>query len=59
MRIIVLGGAGDMGSRAVRDLAEQPEVQALIIGDYDQAKAQAATTSRCATITMQPRQCWS
>lgn len=41
MRVIVLGGAGDMGSRAVRDLVEQPDVEALVIGDYDAAKAQA------------------
>lgn len=45
MRVIVLGGAGDMGSRAVRDLVEQPEVEALVVGDYDEAKAQALTES--------------
>jgi lysine 6-dehydrogenase len=41
MKVLVLGGAGDMGSRTVRDLAEQPQVEALVIGDYNQAAAQA------------------
>lgn len=45
MRIIVLGGAGDMGSRTVRDLAEQPAVESLVIGDYDEARAQALAES--------------
>ena len=39
MNIIVLGGAGDMGSRAVRDLAAQPEVARLTIADYNEAAA--------------------
>ena len=34
-----------MGSRAVRDLVEQPEVEALTIGDYDEAEAQALSES--------------
>lgn len=33
MDVIVLGGAGDMGSRAVRDLAEDPVVGRLTIAD--------------------------
>ncbi|MGC9319328.1 MAG: saccharopine dehydrogenase family protein [Armatimonadota bacterium] len=41
MRIIALGGAGDMGSRAVRDLARQPDLEALVIGDYNETAAQA------------------
>jgi len=41
MKIIALGGAGDMGSRAVRDLAEQPELEALVIGDYNETAARA------------------
>ena len=45
MRVIVLGGAGDMGSRAVRDLVEQPDVEALVIGDYDEARARALAGS--------------
>lgn len=39
MKIIALGGAGDMGSRAVRDLAKQDEVTELMIADYDDDKA--------------------
>ncbi len=34
MKIIALGGAGDMGRRAVADLALHPEVQELTIADY-------------------------
>jgi saccharopine dehydrogenase-like NADP-dependent oxidoreductase len=34
-RIIVLGGAGDMASRAVRELATRPEVTRLTIADAD------------------------
>ena len=33
MRIIVLGGAGDMASRAVRELAAEPDVQAVTVAD--------------------------
>lgn len=35
MKVIVLGGAGDMGSRAVRDLADQPDVEMLTIADLN------------------------
>jgi lysine 6-dehydrogenase len=35
MKIIVLGGAGDMASRAVRELAAEPEVTAVTVADYD------------------------
>ena len=35
MRIIALGGAGDMGSHAVRDLARRDEVEELMIADYN------------------------
>jgi len=41
MRIIALGGAGDMGSFAVRDLASRDEVTELMIADYDAEKADA------------------
>ncbi|HHX24887.1 MAG TPA: NAD(P)H-binding protein [Thermoanaerobacterales bacterium] len=40
MKIVVLGGAGDMGSRAVRDLAAKPEVKELIIADINTAAAE-------------------
>lgn len=35
MKMIVLGGAGDMGSRAVEDLAYSPGVERVTIADYD------------------------
>jgi saccharopine dehydrogenase-like NADP-dependent oxidoreductase len=41
MKIIALGGAGDMCSYAVRDLARQEEVTELMIADYDEDKANA------------------
>lgn len=41
MKIIVLGGAGDMASRAVRDLANQPDVTTLTIADFNLPAARA------------------
>jgi len=41
MKVLVLGGAGDMGSRAVRDLVEQPETESVVIADYNEAAARA------------------
>lgn len=35
MRIIVLGGAGDMASRAVRELAAEPTVTEVTVADYN------------------------
>lgn len=35
VKIVVLGGAGDMGSRTVRDLARRPEVDELVIADLN------------------------
>jgi saccharopine dehydrogenase-like NADP-dependent oxidoreductase len=35
MKIIVLGGAGDMASRAVRELAADPEVTEVTVADYN------------------------
>lgn len=40
MKIVVLGGAGDMGSRAVRDLAKRKEVTELIIADINTTVAE-------------------
>lgn len=40
MNIIVLGGAGDMGSAAVLDLAANPEVKNVTIADYRLEAAQ-------------------
>ncbi|MHB8896519.1 MAG: saccharopine dehydrogenase family protein [Candidatus Geothermincolia bacterium] len=39
MRVIALGGAGDMCSFAVRDLARQADVTEIMIADYDLDKA--------------------
>lgn len=38
MRIVVLGGAGDMGSRAVEDLAASPDVELVTIADQNVAR---------------------
>lgn len=40
MRIIVLGGAGDMGAEAVKDLVQNPQVQAVTIADLNVQAAQ-------------------
>jgi len=40
MRVIVLGGAGDMGSRTVEDLAETHDVSLVTIADYNTAAAE-------------------
>lgn len=40
MKIIVLGGAGDMASRAVRELAAEPDLTALTIADYNAQSAE-------------------
>jgi saccharopine dehydrogenase-like NADP-dependent oxidoreductase len=53
MRIIVFGGAGDMGSRAVEDLAAREEVELVTIADRDTVKAQrlaARLGSRVKTV---------
>jgi lysine 6-dehydrogenase len=43
VRIIVLGGAGDMASRTVRELAAEPGVAAVTVADYNvKAAAQLA-----------------
>ena len=40
MKIVVLGGAGKMGSIAVQDLAQNAQVDSVIIADRDMAAAQ-------------------
>ena len=35
MKILVLGGAGDMASRAVRELAAEPGITAVTVADYN------------------------
>lgn len=41
MNIIVLGGAGDMGSQAVETLAHCPDVRQITIADKNVAGAEA------------------
>jgi len=43
MKVIVLGGAGDMGGRAVEDLADSEDVSLVTIADRDMAAAYALT----------------
>jgi saccharopine dehydrogenase-like NADP-dependent oxidoreductase len=53
MRVIALGGAGDMGSYAVRELARHEEVTELMIADFDEDRANALATelgSRCRSM---------
>lgn len=45
MKCIVLGGAGDMGSRAVEDLAASSGVTRVTIADRDTARAEAIAAS--------------
>jgi len=40
MKIVVLGGAGDMGSLSVEDFAKQPGVELVTIADYNDAAAE-------------------
>jgi saccharopine dehydrogenase-like NADP-dependent oxidoreductase len=40
MRFVVLGGAGDMGSQAVEDLADTPGVELVTIADRDYCRAE-------------------
>lgn len=40
MRVIVLGGCGEMGSEATRDLAETSDFEEIVIADIDLSKAQ-------------------
>lgn len=42
MRIVVLGGAGQMSSLTVRDLARSEDVQEVLIADFNYEKAKAA-----------------
>jgi len=41
MKIIVMGGAGDMGSRAVEDLSEQADIEQITIADKNIESAKA------------------
>ncbi|MEW5944807.1 MAG: saccharopine dehydrogenase NADP-binding domain-containing protein [bacterium] len=39
MKVVVFGGAGDMGSEAVRDLVETSKVSSVLIADYNEKRA--------------------
>lgn len=57
MKIIVLGGAGDVGSRAVEDLALTPDVEVVTIADRNVAAAEkvaAPLRGRGAQIDVRP-----
>jgi saccharopine dehydrogenase-like NADP-dependent oxidoreductase len=45
MKVIVLGGAGDMGSEAVKDLARFPEVERITIADLNTAAGEKLASS--------------
>ncbi len=45
MKVVVLGGAGDMGSEAIRDLVHNPEIKQLTVGDLDTEKAEKLVSS--------------
>lgn len=45
MKVIVLGGAGDMGSEAVRDLIQSPDVKQVTIGDLNTEAAEKLASS--------------
>ena len=40
MRVIMLGGCGEMGSEATRDLARTSDFEEIVIADIDLPKAQ-------------------
>lgn len=48
IKAIVLGGAGDMGSRTVMDLAAHPDVDRVVIADYNE-KAACALAAKLKT----------
>lgn len=59
MRIVVLGGAGDMGSRTVEDLAASPGIEVITIADQNVGrgreiaeKLQPATAARIDVATI-------
>ena len=45
MKVLVLGGAGDMGSEAIRDLLSYPEVEQVTIGDLNTSAASKIVSS--------------
>ncbi|GFP27853.1 saccharopine dehydrogenase family protein [Candidatus Hakubella thermalkaliphila] len=45
MKVVVLGGAGDMGSEAVKELVKFPEVERITIADLNTAAAEKLVSS--------------
>jgi len=45
VKVLVLGGAGDMGSEAIRDLLSYPEVEQVTIGDLNTSAASKIVSS--------------
>lgn len=45
MKIVVFGGAGDMGSEAVRDIASAKDLDSLVIADYNLKAAEKLVSS--------------
>jgi saccharopine dehydrogenase (NAD+, L-lysine-forming) len=45
MKIVVLGGAGEVGSEVTRELAASAEVDDLVVADVDEDRAQALVAS--------------
>ncbi len=50
MKFIVLGGAGDMASRAVRELAAEPEVHTVTVADCNLLAAEALASELGAKV---------
>lgn len=40
MKVVVFGGAGDMGSEAVRDIASAKDLESLVVADYNLGAAE-------------------
>jgi saccharopine dehydrogenase-like NADP-dependent oxidoreductase len=53
MRVVVLGGAGDMGSEAVRDLNARRKVSKVIIADANRKKAEKLCEELGAKLSFQ------
>ena len=55
-KIIVLGGAGDMGSRAAEDLAGAPDIERVTVADRNLAAASklAAKLRGCEGLVAAP-----
>jgi saccharopine dehydrogenase-like NADP-dependent oxidoreductase len=53
MRIIVLGGAGAMGQVTVRALSEYPDIDQIVLADYNENRArQVAATLNSSKVAV-------